>query len=536
MSDQSQSALLLSTFPSRRRDRRAALVVSLLLLAALLGSLPFARVSWPPFPAFILVQQSLLLANDLITAVLLFGQYALGRTRGLNILAGGYLFTALIVIPHALTFPGIFSDTGWLGAGPQSAAWLYIGWHSILPLTTIVFALHNYSESAEDGDAHWSVQITSATAVMGVLLVTLLATLGHKWLPPLVENNHYTAAARISVGTLMVLPLVAVLVLARKRYRSVLDEWLLVMMSAWLMTIALGAFISSGRYDAGWYLGRAFDWLSSVIVLIMLLSETLVLYAWNARAAASERLQRERRLKEIEAVTIHLSRISELGQNLSTFVHEIGQPIMVVSMLARTMKQSDSASKVLQLVEPLVESAEKAITLSRHLGDLIKNNRIDLRDQEIPEIIEAAIRLVSLGDGSVSAVTINTRYGVDATTAFFDRVQIEQVVSNLVRNAVEAMADSRRRVLTIATTRTPEDMIEISIADTGSGLPSAVRSKLFEPFVTTKASGLGIGLSICRVIIEAHGGELRAEDNPGGGTIFRFTLLRELTTRNDGAR
>jgi two-component system, LuxR family, sensor kinase FixL len=106
-------------------------------------------------------------------------------------------------------------------------------------------------------------------------------------------------------------------------------------------------------------------------------------------------------------------------------------------------------------------------------------------------------------------------------------VQTEQVVFNLVRNAVEATAGSTPCVLTVASELTPEGLIQISIADNGPGLPSTVRAKLFEPFITTKSSGLGVGLSICRVIIEAHGGRLWAEDNPGGGTIFRFTLPQE---------
>jgi two-component system sensor kinase FixL len=107
-----------------------------------------------------------------------------------------------------------------------------------------------------------------------------------------------------------------------------------------------------------------------------------------------------------------------------------------------------------------------------------------------------------------------------------DRVQIEQVIFNLVRNATEAMSNSVRRVLTLATNSTADNMVEVSLSDTGPGVPADLRATLFEPFITAKESGLGIGLSISRVIIEAHGGKLTAEDNPGGGAIFRFTLPR----------
>jgi two-component system sensor kinase FixL len=104
-----------------------------------------------------------------------------------------------------------------------------------------------------------------------------------------------------------------------------------------------------------------------------------------------------------------------------------------------------------------------------------------------------------------------------------DKIQIQQVLLNLMRNAVEAMAGSARRELSITTVRAG-DMVEISVADTGPGLPESVRARLFQPFVTTKSSGMGVGLSVCRTIVEAHGGELRVEDGAGGGTVFLFTV------------
>jgi two-component system sensor kinase FixL len=181
-----------------------------------------------------------------------------------------------------------------------------------------------------------------------------------------------------------------------------------------------------------------------------------------------------------------------------------------------------STDELKQSLEFLAEAAANATAMIEHLRTFIKRNQPDRRIEQIPPIVEDAIRLASLGD--VSGVTIDTRLHPAAKTAFCDRVQIEQVVFNLVRNAMEAMAGHTRRVLTIATDLNTEGLIQVSIADTGPGLPSVIRARLFEPFVTTKASGLGVGLSICRVIIEAHGGLLLAEDNPGGGTIFRFTL------------
>src|SRR6266513_4684472 len=138
--------VILSALPSRAIHTRVAAALCVLLLAGLLGTLPFAQIAWAPFPAFVLIQESLPSTNDLITAALLFGQYSIRRTPALNRLASGYLFTALIVIPHALTFPGAFSERGLLGAGPQSAAWLYLAWHSVLPFTVVAFALRRDGE------------------------------------------------------------------------------------------------------------------------------------------------------------------------------------------------------------------------------------------------------------------------------------------------------------------------------------------------------------------------------------------------------
>jgi len=253
----------------------------------------------------------------------------------------------------------------------------------------------------------------------------------------------------------------------------------------------------------------------------------LALYERHAIAVAAERRERERRLNEMEAVLIHLSRVQELGQNVSTLIHEITQPLAAISMLAQASMRlaKGSTDQLRETLEPLAEAAVNAMAVVVHLRAFIKNNQPDRRIQQIPEIVEDAIKMASLAD--ISELAIDTRYQPAATRAFCDRVQIEQVVFNLVRNAVEATAGNAPCVLTIASELTPEGLIQISIADTGPGLPSTVRAKLFEPFITTKASGLGVGLSICRVIIEAHGGQLWAEDNHGGGTIFRFTLPQE---------
>ncbi len=502
------------------------------MLVMLIASAPFARAPWIIFPTFVPIQKTLMLVADLITAALLFGQYSIEKTPGLNIIAAGYLFTALITVPHMLTFPGVFSESGLLSAGPQSAAWLYVFWHGGLPIATIAVALRR-GHRVNENQRIWSVGASIWTAVIAavgaVATVTLLVTAGHSWLPSLIENRHFTTTSRVVVGVLLLLPPGALLMLARRP--SVLDLWLMVVMFTWLCTITVGAFLSSGRFDVGWYIGLLFDALTSIFVLLILLHQTIALYARQFRATAAERLERGRRLNEMEAVLIHLSRVSELGRHVSALAHEVNQPLTAISnYAAASMELAEKAPERLKpLLQRLNEQAARAVEIIRNLRDFLSQHESEKHVEDIHEVLERAVRL-ALATASERIPVVEMLCSPATSAALIDRVQIEQVVFNLVHNAIEAMADWPRRILTLATDLTSDGMIEVSVSDTGPGLAPEIRSRLFEPFVTTKAGGLGIGLSICRVIVEAHGGRLRADTNPGGGTIFRFTIPRFSAT------
>lgn len=527
-SDQQIRPMLLSAQPASREQRRVALSVVLVLLVAFVATLPFAQIKWVRFPGAILIQNPLLFANDLFTATMLFGQYRVGRTPALALLAGGYVFTALMGIAHTLSFPGVLAPSGLLEGGPETTPWLYVAWHTVLPLAVIAYALRGPEDEARwwTGDPRRAIAFTVVGAVGLAVAATALTTLGHGFLPALVEDGRLMPASRIVVAALLLPPLGAVATLVRRRDRSVLDVWLMVVMSAWLCTTALVAFVSSERFDIGWYMGRVFEVLTSVVVLLVLLLQTIGLYERNMRAVSDERRSRERRLNEMEAVLIHLSRVSELGQNVSSLVHEVNQPLAALSnYLAAGIKMidSDNTGALKPVLERGAEQAVRATEIIRHLRDFIVRRESEKRIEDLRDVFADAVRLAQVGVAS-EAPSIDISCDPTAAVAFIDRVQIEQVVFNLVRNAVEAMAGSPRREVTIAASLNPANMVEISIADTGPGLPQAVRAKLFEPFVTSKPRGLGIGLSICRVIVEAHGGQLEAHDNPGGGTVFRFTL------------
>jgi signal transduction histidine kinase len=288
-----ERSFFLSTLPAGRRDRRLAIAVVAASAAIFALAAPFAKVPLAPVAAFIPIYESALVINDLITAVLLFGQFNILRSRALLMLAGGYLFTAFITVAHALTFPGLFSPTGLLGAGSHSTAWLYMFWHGGFPLLVIAYTLLDGSARAI-GSPRGSSSVPILSCVAGALLVvaalTLLTTTGQAVLPAIMQGSRYTSAMIGVVSGVWVLSIVALVFLWRRRAHTVLDLWLMVVMCAWIFDIALSAVFNAGRFDLGFYAGRVYGLLASTFVLLVLLLDNGALYARLATA-------HERRIK-----------------------------------------------------------------------------------------------------------------------------------------------------------------------------------------------------------------------------------------------
>ena len=273
---------LLPTMSAETPTRKLALIVVLISSAVFLAIAPFAKLQLAPVAAFIPIYESALLLNDVITAVMLFGHFSILRTRALLMLGCGYLFTAAITIPHALTFPGVFAPGGLLGAGTQSTAWLYAFWHAGFPLCVIGYALLNARERsgprliARPGAAI-ALGIAAVLAAAGAF--TWLATAWHALLPPLLLAGHYTPTGTIVFTSTWVFSLVALAVMWRCKGRTLLDVWLMVVLCAWLFDIALSAVLNNGRFDLGFYAGRIYGLLAASCVLVMLLLENNKLYA-----------------------------------------------------------------------------------------------------------------------------------------------------------------------------------------------------------------------------------------------------------------
>ena len=292
----------LSTVPAEQGRRRLALMVVLFSLLIFIATVPFARVPLPRVWAFIPVYQSALVINDLITAVLLFAQFTILRTRALLVLGCGYLFAAVTAVVHLLTFPGLFSTTGLLGAGPQSTAWLYMFWHGVFPLTVIAYALLKDCNGETKARLRSSGNIAVLSGVTIVLTiacaVVLIATAGQEFLPRIMHGNNYAPAMIIVVSTVWMLSVVALLVLWMRRSHSTLDMWLMVVLCAWMFDVGLSAVFNAERFDLGFYVGRMFGLLASTFVLTVLLFEMGALYRRIAQSLEDEKQERRHETEE----------------------------------------------------------------------------------------------------------------------------------------------------------------------------------------------------------------------------------------------
>lgn len=242
----------------------------------------------------------------------------------------------------------------------------------------------------------------------------------------------------------------------------------------------------------------------------------------------TERQQTERRLQELQSELSHVARLSEMGQMASAIAHEVNQPLTAANNYleaARMLLAADDEAvraRALTIIDNVVGQIGRAGEVIARLRAFLTKGEVQQRPEDVVKVIEEASALALIG-AKQRGVTVDFRPSPNLPPVMIDKVQIQQVIVNLVRNAVEAMDASERRLLTIAT-EIREPRVGISIADTGPGIAPEIADRLFQPFATTKPQGMGVGLSICRSIVEGHGGELAVEDNPGGGAIFRFSL------------
>ncbi len=243
----------------------------------------------------------------------------------------------------------------------------------------------------------------------------------------------------------------------------------------------------------------------------------------------TERQETQQRLQDLQAELIHMSRFTAMGEMASTLAHELNQPLTAVASYLngcrRLLDGSESVHNLMlrDAIDRAADQALRAGQIIRRLRQFVARGESERQVENLAKLIEEASAL-ALGGVKETGVSVTFAFDPRVTFVLADKIQVQQVILNLMRNAIEAMQETTRRDLSIATIEQPDQMVEIRIADTGPGIAREIADQLFQPFGTTKPHGMGVGLSISRTIIEAHGGRLLAEPNPVGGTIFRLTL------------
>jgi len=244
----------------------------------------------------------------------------------------------------------------------------------------------------------------------------------------------------------------------------------------------------------------------------------------------TERQAAERRFQDVQSELAHISRLSAMGEMASALAHELNQPLSATANYIqgslRLMREEPVDIKIVtEALEVAGEQMFRAGDIIRRLRDFVSKGETERQIESLPQLLEEAGALAMVAASAKDhGVRLTYDIAADVGMVLVDRVQIQQVVLNLMRNGIEAMAETRRRDLTVSARPAPDDMVVISVADSGIGLTDEVAAQLFRPFVTTKQHGMGVGLSISRTIVEAHGGRIWAEGEPGKGTTFHFTL------------
>lgn len=523
---------VLANIPPSPGQRRTARVFLLFLLVVLLGTWPYAAIRLPEIAAFVPTLAAALFVSDCVTAALLFAQFFILGEWALLVIASGYLFSALIVVAHALAFPGAFTPTGVLGSGLQSAVWLYWFWHAGLPLAVIGYALLKDTGRVADLRLRRRAINLSVVAVSALVVgLFWFATQHDELLPITFVDDRPLSLFRRVIGGMVILALGTVaLWLLWTRQHSLLDQWLVVALSALLLEVALASVLSAGRYNLSWYAGRFYQLVTATVVMVVLLAEMARLYAVLARS--NTMLQRERTMLQRAIDAQRRERHARLltGDAVAaTIAHEVKQP------LAAMITRSDTGLRWLNREAPDLEKAKaefRHIATDGHraaavIESIRENFRKDARVRapvDLDDIIEESIALL---EDDLESHRISVEVGRRARLPWVmgDRVQLQQVLLNLITNAIDAMANvDGPRVLAINSDVRDDGGVLISVADTGTGIDPQDVQRVFNPLFTTKSGGMGMGLAICRSIIEAHDGMLWVVPNTPQGSAFQFVL------------
>ncbi|MES2126545.1 MAG: MASE4 domain-containing protein [Pseudomonadota bacterium] len=524
-----ESVPLLPTLQADGRARTLAKAVGLASLLVFLALAPFTKTPLPALSAFIPIYESALLLNDLITAVMLFGHFLILKSRATLVLACAYLFTAVLIIPHALAFPGLFSATGWIGAGSQSTAWLYVFWHVGFPVCVIAYAILNRRPPAPLANAPRAALLAIGAVLASAAAATFLCTVGHDLLPPILVAGTYSLAGHVSLSTTWLCSAAALVVLWRLSTRSTLDLWLMVVLGAWLCDIGLSAVLNGGRYDLGWYAGRIFGLLAASYVLIVLLLESNKLFA-RLTVAHEQAVQRNAELQEARRYAEQANQAKSAF--LSSMSHELRTPLNAILGFAQILasdKLPVTPEKRQEFNGHIYKAGKHLLVLINEVLDLakIESGTLALSPEPVglAELMEECrVMMAPLAERHALRLEVIVAAGWHVQA---DRTRLKQVLLNLLSNAVKY--NRRGGSVSVVCEALPDQRLRISIRDEGEGLDAAQMEQLFQPFNRlgregSDIEGTGIGLTVTKRLMELMGGSIGASSVVGQGSVFWLDL------------
>jgi signal transduction histidine kinase len=508
---------LFDTPPDRRQLRIAFAVVAVpILLFPAVYAVRDIRTAH--LDSFIPIVDSILAVGDLVTFVMLLAQAAFFRSRALAVLAVSFLYMAILFAMHALTFPGAFAPDGLFGAGINTTAWLTYSRRIAFPVAVILYVLlRRRDEAAAPAGAQAGHAVAAAVALAGA--ASLVATAGHDLLPSFyfafsTDYNLLTVACEVAMAVSIV---AAALVLLRDR-RTILDLWLLVALSSWLFqTLIVPTLV--GRFTIGWYYLNLMLLVSNLTLLLVLIAETGRLNVRLAASCAERNRERGARAIAMNAVAGVIS-------------HRVGQPLTAVSLNASA--GLDWLQRDRPDIARSVESLRLAIEAGRQAQDILARIRASFAQGRgalsafcLNELVRETATLFGR---ELDGETASLSFAFDEALPWIqaDRLQLQMVLVNLFANAIESLGatEGRPRRIEVRTALLDGEDVMLEVSDTGIGFAADQAASIFEAFYTTKAAGAGLGLPVCRTIVESHGGRLWASPGEGHGATFHMLLPR----------
>jgi signal transduction histidine kinase len=507
-------------------QRWSAIAITGFLVIIFVVLIPFANIPVPRLDGLNAIVEALVFGSYLVTTVLLLSQCSVIYSPALFALANGYLFSALIVIAHALAYPGVFSPTGLLGGGADTEAWIFVFWHFGFSASVLCYAWLKNDKGPRD------VTLPSAMVSFGWSFVVSASVIcafiwginaGGKVLPPLITGEAgLTSFAHVVAGFTLLISVLALLLLLSHR-SSTLDLWLMIAICASILALVTPALLVSSRYALGVYGIRLYLIVSAIAVPMALLWHTGTLYAQVIRSNMMLLHERNNKLLKIEAMA-------------GSIAHELKQPMAAIALngsaaLRFLGREKPDLEEVRDAVKRMIGDSDRLDDMLTHIRRLFSRGEVKMQSVDLNNVVRRVLRLLE-DELTKHRISARADFQTEVLRILGNSTQLEEVLINLIQNAIQAMEmiTGRVRMLRISTELRQNQTVLLSVADTGPGIDSNKMSSIFDPFTTSKPTGTGLGLALSRMIIEGHGGEISVSSGDHGAK-FEITLPTERANR-----